>query len=79
MVVSYIYPQCESQETLSNPYISSVLPLLLAALGLQVVAGLVQVVSLSEMIRVVATGLLVGAYCRSPKGWELQRTCGRGS
>ena len=24
--------------------------------------------------RVVATGLLVGAYCRSPKGWELQRT-----
>lgn len=50
------------------------LPLLLAALCLQVLAAVVQVVAVSEMVRVLATGLLVSAWCRSPKGLEMRRT-----
>eukprot|EP00437_Effrenium_voratum_P028315 CAMPEP_0181412674 /NCGR_PEP_ID=MMETSP1110-20121109/8554_1 /TAXON_ID=174948 /ORGANISM="Symbiodinium sp., Strain CCMP421" /LENGTH=86 /DNA_ID=CAMNT_0023535415 /DNA_START=11 /DNA_END=271 /DNA_ORIENTATION=- len=65
---------CESQETPSANSCVSVLPLLLAALCLQVLAAFIQELALSEIVRVLATGLLVAAWCRSPRGLELERT-----
>ena len=50
------------------------LPPLLAAFLLQALAILTQVAALSEIMRLVAMALLVQAYCRSPKGLDLQRT-----
>eukprot|EP00439_Symbiodinium_sp_Y106_P087525 s2_g70.t1 len=72
---SFAQHSCESQENQSaNFCVSKVLPLLLAALGLQILAAVVEAIALAEVIRVLSTGLLCAAWLRSPGGLEVERT-----
>mmetsp|Transcript_20253 Transcript_20253/g.45802 ORF Transcript_20253/g.45802 Transcript_20253/m.45802 type:complete len:90 (+) Transcript_20253:48-317(+) len=72
----FAHHSCESQENRqsANSCVPAVLPLLLAALGLQILAAVIEAVAIGEIIRVLSTGLLCAAWLRSPGGLELERT-----